>query len=175
MFCKKCGKEIKEGVRFCPYCGAESGVSNEMKATESRGSKKEKTHKKSIRKKIWAVAVSTGILLLCGGGAFAMYKAGVASEKKERQAQEAEEKKVHIAIFSISKIVYLVIHNTTNEITFDIRKIYEEGYSTKGENRGLGLNNVRKILANYGTMFLETELQGNRFLQVLKIGGYEQE
>lgn len=93
MFCKKCGKEIKEGVRFCPYCGAESGVSNEMKATESRGSKKEKTHKKSIRKKIWAVAVLTGILLLCGGGAFAMYKAGVASEKKERQAQEAEEKK----------------------------------------------------------------------------------
>ena len=86
MFCKKCGKEIKEGVRFCPYCGAESGVSNEMKATESRGSKKEKTHKKSIRKKIWAVAVSTGILLLCGGGAFAMYKAGVASEKKERQS-----------------------------------------------------------------------------------------
>ena len=38
--------------------------------------------------------------------------------------KEAEEKKVHIAIFSISKIVYLVIHNTTNEITFDIRKIY---------------------------------------------------
>lgn len=36
MFCKKCGKEIKEGVRFCPYCGAESGVSNEIKATESR-------------------------------------------------------------------------------------------------------------------------------------------
>ena len=34
---------------------------------------------------------------------------------------------------------------------------------------------MRKILANYGTMFLETELQGNRFLQVLKIGGYEQE
>ena len=60
-------------------------------------------------------------------------------------------------------------------ITFDIKKIYEEGYSTKGENRGLGLNNVRKILANYGTMFLETELQENRFLQVLKIGGYEQE
>ena len=77
-------------------------------------------------------------------------------------------------IFLLSTF-YLVIHNTTNEITFDIRKIYEEGYSTKGENRGLGLNNVRKILANYGTMFLETELQGNRFLQVLKIGGYEQE
>ena len=56
-----------------------------------------------------------------------------------------------------------MIHNTTNEITFDIRKIYEEGYSTKGENRGLGLNNVRKILANYGTMFLETEFARKSF------------
>jgi len=72
-------------------------------------------------------------------------------------SKEAEEKKVHVAIFSISKIVYLVIHNTTNEITFDIRKIYEEGYSTKGENRGLGLNNVRKILANYGTKQIRVE------------------
>lgn len=22
MFCKKCGKEIAEGTKFCPYCGA---------------------------------------------------------------------------------------------------------------------------------------------------------
>jgi len=73
-------------------------------------------------------------------------------------SKEAEEKKVHIAIFSISKIVYLVIHNTTNEITFDIRKIYEEGYSTKGENRGLGLNNVRKILANYQQIRVEKHI-----------------
>lgn len=93
MFCKKCGKEIKEGVRFCPYCGAESGVSNEMKATESRGSKKEKTHKKSIRKKIWAVAISTGILLLCGGGAFAMYKAGVASEKRRDRRKKQKKRR----------------------------------------------------------------------------------
>lgn len=23
MFCRKCGKEIKEDMRFCPRCGAE--------------------------------------------------------------------------------------------------------------------------------------------------------
>ena len=57
--------------------------------------------------------------------------------------KEAKKRKF-ILLFFYFKIVYLVIHNTTNEITFDIRKIYEEGYSTKGENRGLGLNNVRK-------------------------------
>ena len=68
-------------------------------------------------------------------------------------SKEAEERKFILLFSLFQKLLYLVIHNTTNEITFDIRKIYEEGYSTKGENRGLGLNNVRKILANYGTMF----------------------
>lgn len=24
MYCKKCGNEIAEGMRFCPYCGAEA-------------------------------------------------------------------------------------------------------------------------------------------------------
>lgn len=23
MFCSNCGKELKEDVRFCPYCGME--------------------------------------------------------------------------------------------------------------------------------------------------------
>ena len=26
MFCKKCGKEISENSRFCPYCGEENEV-----------------------------------------------------------------------------------------------------------------------------------------------------
>lgn len=25
-FCKQCGKEIPEGARFCPYCGADQGA-----------------------------------------------------------------------------------------------------------------------------------------------------
>ena len=26
MFCEKCGKEIKDGDKFCPYCGAENEI-----------------------------------------------------------------------------------------------------------------------------------------------------
>lgn len=26
MFCKNCGKEIKNNVKFCPYCGKDTGV-----------------------------------------------------------------------------------------------------------------------------------------------------
>ena len=27
MFCKNCGNQIKDGVRFCPQCGKETGIS----------------------------------------------------------------------------------------------------------------------------------------------------
>lgn len=36
MFCTKCGKEIKEGASFCPYCGAPVG---EIKAVGADGKK----------------------------------------------------------------------------------------------------------------------------------------
>ena len=29
MFCEKCGKEIKDGDKFCPYCGAENEINKE--------------------------------------------------------------------------------------------------------------------------------------------------
>lgn len=29
MFCEKCGKEIKDGDKFCPYCGAENKINKE--------------------------------------------------------------------------------------------------------------------------------------------------
>ena len=44
-----------------------------------------------------------------------------------------------------------------------LEKYMKKAIRQKEKIEGLGLNNVRKILANYGTMFLETELQGNRF------------
>lgn len=29
MYCKKCGKEIAENMKFCPYCGTEVSVNTE--------------------------------------------------------------------------------------------------------------------------------------------------
>ena len=50
MFCRKCGKEIKEGVKFCPYCGAETTkIKTEprqektIKMKEKKGGEKEES------------------------------------------------------------------------------------------------------------------------------------
>lgn len=109
MFCRKCGKEIKEGVKFCPYCGAETTKSSriekkkaaaeekrtvknrnetEVERERSEQNKQVKKNKKWIK----TVGIILGIFVLCGSGIFAMYKAGEASEKKERKELETEER-----------------------------------------------------------------------------------
>lgn len=35
MFCAKCGKEISDGVQFCPHCGNKISVMQEKKVVET--------------------------------------------------------------------------------------------------------------------------------------------
>jgi two-component system sensor histidine kinase AgrC len=48
--------------------------------------------------------------------------------------------------------------------------MFEKGFSTKGENRGVGLNNVKDILANrYKNVILNTSIEDEMFKQELWI------
>ncbi|MGL6198826.1 MAG: sensor histidine kinase [Lachnospiraceae bacterium] len=51
----------------------------------------------------------------------------------------------------------------------DLSKIWQQGYSTKGENRGLGLTSYKKILNKYANTSSETKVSNHAFLQVLLI------
>lgn len=48
------------------------------------------------------------------------------------------------------------------------------GFSTKGENRGLGLNNVKEIIDKYDEVILETDIETNYFIQVVRFKRKEQ-
>ncbi len=51
----------------------------------------------------------------------------------------------------------------------DFHKIWLEGYSTKGNGRGTGLANYKKILECYENVFPYTSIQDGYFIQELKI------
>jgi two-component system sensor histidine kinase AgrC len=53
--------------------------------------------------------------------------------------------------------------------TPDIKSLYREGYSTKGENRGMGLAIARKIIDKYDNILLSTSCDDNVFTQTLEI------
>ncbi|MDW8705792.1 GHKL domain-containing protein [Streptococcus suis] len=61
----------------------------------------------------------------------------------------------------------IVVENTTVEDKVSTSNIFEYGHSTKGDNRGIGLANVKTILDNYPKFSISTNSSNHRFVQEL--------
>jgi two-component system sensor histidine kinase AgrC len=87
-------------------------------------------------------------------------------------AIEAAEKcdKPHIEVGLINKessIMMIIINSCSKEVP-PVYKIYEKGFSTKGDNRGVGLSNLKEITQKYSGVTLETIIENNEFKQYLE-------
>ena len=88
----------------------------------------------------------------------------------EASLEITHDKKIEINIIQIDKTTDIQISNTFNNTGTPIADFNKEGFSTKGTNRGLGLNSAHEI-ANKLNMLLNTEIDGNTFIQNLSIEG----
>ena len=80
------------------------------------------------------------------------------------------DKKIEVNIIQIDKTTDIQISNTFNNTGTPLEDFNKEGFSTKGTNRGLGLSSAHEI-ANTLNMLLNTEIDGNTFIQNLSIEG----
>ncbi|SDQ28323.1 two-component system, AgrA family, sensor histidine kinase AgrC, partial [Streptococcus equinus] len=62
-----------------------------------------------------------------------------------------------------------MIENSTKEKSVDLTKIFERGYSTKGDNRGLGLATLMDFQDDYENLSVETRSSDYTFTQVVRI------
>ena len=88
----------------------------------------------------------------------------------EASLELADDKKIEMNIIQIDKTTDIQISNTFNNTGIPITDFNKEGFSTKGTNRGLGLSSAHEI-ANKLNMLLNTEIDGNTFIQNLSIEG----
>ncbi|WP_422803792.1 sensor histidine kinase [Streptococcus sp. FT1-106] len=61
----------------------------------------------------------------------------------------------------------VIIENSIGIEKVDVINIYKRGFSTKGESRGIGLANAKRILEKYPNCSLRTESGGYKFRQIL--------
>ena len=54
MFCTECGKEVREGAKFCPYCGKPIKTAEKKRSTEK---------KRSADKSIWAIVLRVALIV----------------------------------------------------------------------------------------------------------------
>jgi TCS sensor kinase len=62
-----------------------------------------------------------------------------------------------------------IVENTIKEFSIHSDNIFKKGFSTKGENRGLGLSNVQNIISHYPNVSLRTTSHDHSFRQELEI------
>ena len=84
------------------------------------------------------------------------------------EAAEPVQGNISLVISAQEDGVHIILDNTADQ-DVDISKIYEDGYSTKGNGRGTGLPSLRKILEKYPEASLLTEIKCGRFIQKILI------
>ncbi|NQG49195.1 GHKL domain-containing protein [Streptococcus suis] len=76
---------------------------------------------------------------------------------------------IEVALYRDKSIVTIVIKNSRNPISLDKRTIWEVGVSSKGEGRGIGLYNLRRLVNRHDNLTLETQIDYDSFTHILKI------
>ena len=96
---------------------------------------------------------------------------GILMDNAIEAASECDDKIVNLIMRNDRKHSrqLLIIENTYKDKNIDTEKIYEKSYSTKPNNTGLGLWEVRKILKKNRNLNLFTSKDDNLFKQQLEI------
>lgn len=77
---------------------------------------------------------------------------------------------IHFAMIKTDNEIILNISNSCLSSTPPIHKLYEKNFSTKGENRGIGLNNIKNIInKRYNNVLFNTSINNCIFKQELII------
>ena len=83
-------------------------------------------------------------------------------------AAESYFKQMEVAVIKMDFETVIVIQNSCKITMNPSEDVFALGFSTKGRNRGIGLNNVKEILDKYENIILETEMEDNRFRQIIR-------
>ena len=94
---------------------------------------------------------------------------GILLDNAIEAALEVDHKKLHIAIIKNPTSKVFVIKNTWEKQAISITKLYELGFTTKAEGKGLGLYTVRKYTGKIKGLYLETEVEDEYFIQTLTV------
>lgn len=122
----------------------------------------------SIREKIEVSLISIGDVKECHISEVDFSRVlGIILENALEGASANEDKRVEIYVEAINKDLNITVANSFKSKEIKLDEIYEKGYSSKGENRGLGLYILRSIVDKNPNVTLNTFISEGMFVQDL--------
>ncbi len=94
---------------------------------------------------------------------------GIILDNAIEEAEQFDGSSIHIAFIQKENSLLIVVANTIGGEIPKLYKVFQQGYSTKGENRGLGLSNLKEIVSKCENVTLETKITGKMFFQELEL------
>jgi two-component system sensor histidine kinase AgrC len=94
---------------------------------------------------------------------------GILLDNAIEATNKIDDKRLHIAVIKNPTSKVFIVKNTWENQGILINKLYELGFSTKGEGRGLGLHTARNYTEKLRGLFLETEATEEYFTQTLTV------
>lgn len=93
---------------------------------------------------------------------------GILVDNAMEAVEPLNEKKFDLILAKPGECILIVVKNPVAS-PVPLEKIWQEGYSTKGEGRGLGLASLNCILNSYDNVYASTFLEDGCFVQEIKI------
>lgn len=81
---------------------------------------------------------------------------------------ECESPSITISIIEKENLISIIISNTYKNKIDDTSELFTNGYSSKGEGRGIGLSNLKEILNNYDNVYFTIKVE-DEFIQKVDI------
>ncbi|MGK0553528.1 GHKL domain-containing protein [Macrococcus capreoli] len=94
---------------------------------------------------------------------------GIVWDNAIEASEEVENSEIQAALMKTKESLIFVISNTCNQSMPSIAELYQENYSSKSGERGLGLSNLNEISKKYSNVFLDTSIQAHTFIQKIEI------
>lgn len=96
---------------------------------------------------------------------------GILMDNAIEAAIASENPSISVGLVKRQNAQMIVIINSHQEEITSIAKLFEKGFSTKGEGRGFGLSNVREIVSRQPKWSIDTEFSDVMFTQIIELAG----
>lgn len=94
---------------------------------------------------------------------------GIIMDNAIEASLSVEEPMIQIAFIQTDVSVLIIIMNKAPDNLPKLHTLFKEGYSTKGDNRGIGLSTLKEITDSTDNVLLDTTIDNQYFIQKLEI------
>ncbi|MGX0711338.1 two-component system, LytTR family, sensor histidine kinase AgrC [Staphylococcus epidermidis] len=98
---------------------------------------------------------------------------GIIVDNAIEASENLEEPLINIAFIDNEESVTFIVMNKCSDDIPKIHELFEQGFSTKGDNRGLGLSTLKKLTDSNENVLLDTVIENGYFVQKVEINNKE--